>query len=219
MNDLVAKFDVRRLEPEDVDAVYGILAGWMTDVFGEVEFSRGMFTNIVAIADHAFVAEASGKVVGHADMRRADINVLVRQDARRRGIGTALLHACEEQVVDASARLHAVDAESAAAPFARANGYERAWEYWLMGLDLPAEPEPPVWPEGVRVRSFRPEDAVAVKELLDLSYAGEPDHVPLPFDDWKLFMLTDPSFDPTAWFVAEEPGGRLVGACLNWKDG
>jgi ribosomal protein S18 acetylase RimI-like enzyme len=68
------------------------------------------------------------------------------------------------------------------------------------------------------VRTFREDDAKAVKDLLDEAYAAEPGHNPLPFDDWCTFMLGDPSYDPEVWFLAVE-SERIVGAVLNWKEG
>jgi ribosomal protein S18 acetylase RimI-like enzyme len=38
------------------------------------------------------------------------------------------------------------------------------------------------------------------------------------FDDWRAFMLGDPSYDPDVWFLAVA-GDRVVGAALNWKGG
>ncbi|MEO8290763.1 MAG: GNAT family N-acetyltransferase [Gaiellaceae bacterium] len=214
----MAEFHIRPLEPADVDAAYEILADWQTKVFGEAEISHGMFSNFQEIVAAAYVAETPEGIVGHADVRADDVNVLVRGPQRRQGIGSALLRACEERAQGDTLRLIGLTDEPAAAPFAAANGYERAWEVWLMGVDLPTEPAPVAWPEGVAVRTFRDDDAPAVKDLLDKAYAAEPGHMPLSFEDWKTLMLGDPSFDPEAWFlvVADE---RIVGGALNWKEG
>jgi ribosomal protein S18 acetylase RimI-like enzyme len=88
-----------------------------------------------------------------------------------------------------------------------------------MQIDLDREPPEPVWPEGITVRSFKVEDARAVKELLDVAYAKEPDFREEPFEDWSRFMLDDTSFEAESWFVAEAADGSLVGAALNWKEG
>jgi mycothiol synthase len=214
----VADFRLRPLQPADIDAAYALLAEWQAQVFGEAEITNGMFSNVQKIAAAAFVAETEEGIVGHANMRGDDIGVLVPPAERRRGIGSALLRACEERAEGHVLGLTGVQSEPAAAPFARANGYEKAWEVWLMGIDLPAGAPAPEWPQGVAVRTFAPEDARPVKELLDVSYAEEPGHVPLPFEHWKTFMLGDPSFDPEAWFLAVA-GDRIVGAALNWKEG
>jgi mycothiol synthase len=214
----VAEFRIRPLEPTDVDAAYEILADWQTQVFGEAEISHGMFSNFQQIVDQAFVAETEDGIVGHADMRADDINVLVRDAERRQGIGSALLEACEAEAKGERLGLTGVANEPAAAPFAAASGYGKIWDVWLMGIELPDSPAQVEWPDGISIRTFRPDDAEAVKELLDLAYREEPHHTPLPFEDWKTFMLGDPSFDPEAWFLALD-GEQIVGAALNWKEG
>jgi mycothiol synthase len=214
----VADVRIRPADESDTKAVYPLFAEWQEEVFGEAEIGPKMFASAVASADAAFVAETAGGVVGHADVRGGDIEVVVGMAARRRGIGTALLAEAERAATADPVLLAAVTLEPAGAPFARANGYEKAWEYWLMAIDLPDEVPPPRWPDGVSVRPFGDEDAAPVKELLDLAYAAEPHHRPLRFEHWRRFMLEDPSFDPTAWFLVEANGG-LVGAALNWKEG
>jgi ribosomal protein S18 acetylase RimI-like enzyme len=214
----VAEFHVRAFESTDIDGAYELVAEWQEQVFGEAEMTRGMFSNLREIAAAAYVAESADRIVGHAGIRADDIDVVVRGSERRRGIGSALLRACEEQVQGDVLGLFGVTLEPAAAPFAAAHGYDKAWEVWLMGVDLGGRADAPVWPHEVSVRTFRPDDAPAVKELLDTAYAAEPGHNPLSFDDWKTFMLGDPSYDPSVWFLALA-GEEIVGAALNWKEG
>lgn len=214
----MADLEVRPSRPEETDAAYQILAEWETEVFGEPEITLGMFTNGLTIADASYVAETPDGIAGHAGIWAESVNVLVKGTKRRRGVGTALLRAVEEAAETNLLRLIGVTLEPAAAPFAAANGYEKVSEVWLMGVDLPTELPPPAWPDDVLVRTFREEDARGLKELLDLAYSEEPDHVPRSFEDWRAFMLTDPSFDPEAWFLAFG-GGGMVGAVLNWKEG
>ena len=208
---------VRRARSDDVAAAHAILAAWQEAVFGQAEMTAGMVANADAIADASYVAEGEDGIAGHASVRAESVNVLVAPSARRRGIGTALLRAAEAAAGADVLRMIGVTLEPAAAPFARVNGYEKASEVWLMGVDVADVAGDPAWPDGVSVRTFRDEDAPALKELLDLAYAEE-DEEQLPYEDWRTFMLGDPSFDPEAWFLAVD-GDRLVGAALNWDDG
>jgi ribosomal protein S18 acetylase RimI-like enzyme len=214
----VAEVEIRPFQPADVDPAYELLAEHQRELFGEPELTYGMFTNLIAIADASYSAETAAGFMGSAHIRAEGVGVLVRKSERRRGIGTQLLRAVEERAEGEVLRLTGVTLEPAAAPFSAANGYEKAWEVWLMGVDLEAEQPAPAWPEDVTVRTFREEDAETVKDLLDEAYAAEPHHSPLPFGDWRTFMLGDPSFDPEVWFLAVE-GERIVGAVLNWKEG
>jgi GNAT superfamily N-acetyltransferase len=213
----LADVEIRDFRPDDLDASYQLLMEWHTELPGEPEVTRGMFGNLVEIADAGFVAETAGGVVGAAFIRGQGGDVFVRRSERRRGIGTRLLRAIEEKAVAEVLSLVAMRPDDPARYFLEANGYSKAWVYWLMGVDLEEPPES-VWPEGASVRTFREDDAPAVKELLDVSYAAEPHHVPLPFEDWRSFMLGDPSFDANVWFLALAED-RVVGAALNWKEG
>jgi ribosomal protein S18 acetylase RimI-like enzyme len=208
---------IRLFQAEDVEPAYAILNDEQREI-GEPELSLGMLQNIVAISDASWAAEASGELVGSAHIREGGIDVLVRKAERRRGIGSRLLRTAEDATDAPVLRLVAPSAQPAAAAFCAANGYQKAWEVWLMGIDLDDTLEPPRWPDDVAVRTFRPEDAAAVKELLDLAYAEERDHRPLSFEDWQTFMLGDPDFDPACWFLAEAEG-ELAAAILNWNDG
>jgi mycothiol synthase len=214
----VAEFTIRPARPEDADAAFTLFADWQRAVLGEVEIQREMFMSSRAAADGLFVAETANGLVGDAAVRGNGIDVGVAPGWRRRGIGTALLTAVEEAATEDPVLLVGVAHEPSAAPFAQANGYAKAWEVWLMGIDLPAEVPAPEWPKGVGVRTFRAEDAAEVKELLDLAYRDEFHHHPMSFENWRRFMLDDPMYDPEAWFLAVAEG-RIVGAALNWDEG
>jgi mycothiol synthase len=214
----VAEVRIRRSGPEDMEAVYRLFAAWQESVFGEAEMGPEMFASALATGDAAFVAEAEGGIVGQSGVRGGGIDVLVEPTLRRQGIGTALLAEAEQAATAEPLLLVGVALEPSAAPFALASGYSKDWEVWLMGIDLPATPPTPEWPEGVGMRTFREDDARAVKELLDLAYAQEFHHRPLPFEHWRRFMLEDPSYDPDVWFLAVV-GNEIVGAALNWKEG
>jgi ribosomal protein S18 acetylase RimI-like enzyme len=213
----VAEVQIRNFRPEDAEAAYEQLAEQQKEL-GEPEMTRAMFDNIIAIADASFTAERDSEVVGHSSVRNGGIDVLVGRAHRRQGIGTALLRAAEDAATAGVLRLAGVTLEPAVRPFAEANGYEKAWDYWLMGIDLDDSLPPPRWADDVIVRTFREEDAEEVKDLLDLAYSAEAHHTPLPFEDWKTLMLGDPGFDPACWFIVESDG-EIVAAALNWKEG
>jgi ribosomal protein S18 acetylase RimI-like enzyme len=213
----VADVEIRPYRHEDLDAAYAILHEEQREL-GEPEITLGMFSNLMDIADASFAAERAGEIVGSSHVRGGGIDLGVRSSDRRQGIGTRLLAAAEESTEAPVLRLYTGTLQPAGAAFALANGYEKAWDYWLMGIDLDDSLEPPHWPDDVAVRTFRADDAEVVKELLDLAYAEEADHEPMELEDWKTFMLGDPNFDPSCWFLAEAEG-ELAAAALNWDDG
>jgi mycothiol synthase len=214
----VADVAIRAATMDDLEPTYEVAAACERALYEEPELTIehlratwGFWTG--------FTAWEGRRVVGSSAVRGDDLVVFVHPDARRRGIGTQLLRAAEGAATLDVLQADAVTLEPAAAPFLRANGYEKVWEIWLMGVELADAPvEEPRWPAGIQVRTFRSEDAAALKKLLDEAYAAEPEYRPLPFDEWRQFMLGDPSFDSDVWFLAEA-GGELAAAALNWKEG
>jgi mycothiol synthase len=216
----VAEFAVRPARPEDTEAAYEIFADWQRSSYGEVEIGPEMFATGLAGADAVFVAETEDGVVGHSDVDGGWIDVGVEPSVRRRGVGTALLRAAEGAATAEPTLLMALQSDPPGAAFAQANGYEKAWEVWLMGIDLPEEIRKPEWPQGVSMRTYGGEEAEAreIKELLDLAYAEEFHHQPATFENWSRFMFEDPMFDAKVWFLAVADG-KIVGAALNWDEG
>jgi mycothiol synthase len=211
---------VRPARPEDAEAAFELYADWQRSNYGQVEIGRDMYESILASADGSFVAEVDDRIVGQADASGGWIDVGVEPSVRRRGIGTALLRAAEAAATAEPTLLTALQSDPPGAAFAHANGYEKAWEVWLMGIDLPEGIPEPEWPEGVSVRTYGGEEAEAreIKELLDLAYAEEFHHQPATFENWSRFMFEDPMFDAAVWFLAEADA-KIVGAALNWDEG
>ena len=216
----MAEFAVRPARPEDTEAAYEIFADWQRSSYGEVEIGPEMFATGLAGADAVFVAETEDGVVGHSDVDGGWIDVGVEPSVRRRGAGTALLRAAEGAATAEPTLLTALQSDPPGAAFARASGYEKAWEVWLMGIDLPEKIPEPEWPEGVSMRTYGGEEAEAreIKQLLDLAYAEEFHHQPATFENWSRFMFEDPMFDADVWFLAVA-GDKIVGAALNWDEG
>jgi mycothiol synthase len=200
-----------------MDAAYAVLVDSHEALYGEAQMTSGMLANLFAIGSGR-VADRSGEIVGAGVITRDLGRLWVRRSDRRWGIGTELLRALEGGAPLDVLRFAAPTLEPAAAPFLARNGYRRAGEIWLMGIDLPPRLPEPEWPEGVSVRTFEEHDAPAVKRLLDEAYAGEPGYVPPTFASWRRFMLGDPSYDPSVWFLVVA-GDEIVATALSWKEG
>jgi mycothiol synthase len=211
----VADVEIRTGSADDVEAAYAVLAACGGGAWFELglEELRALWRSYPA----TWVAE-DDMIVAYAAVRGSDAEVYVLPHVRRQGIGSRLLREAERAIEGPRAEVAAPSDEPTAAPFLHRHGYETSYEFWLMQTDLEGFPEP-TWPDGIITRTFRRGEARAVKALLDLSYSEEPDFRPPSFEDWSGFMLADPSFDPSCWFIAEAPDGSLAGAALNWKEG
>jgi ribosomal protein S18 acetylase RimI-like enzyme len=214
----VADVEVSPARDEDLEPVYELVAENRRQMFGDVSgFELTHMQNLWPLLRGNWVAYSGADLMGAAALVFDGVEVDVRLDVRRRGIGTRLLRVAEEATDRESLRADAVTLEPAAAPFLHANGYEKGWEYWLMRIDLLGAVEEPVWPDGVLVRTFR-EDAQQLWSLLELAYADDLSTELPQFSEWRELMLGDPSFEPENVFLVEVDG-ELVAAALNWKEG
>jgi GNAT superfamily N-acetyltransferase len=188
----VADVEIRPATPADISAAYKVLEACRLGPW--FDLTRDQFRAWWPTYRSTWVAEMND-IVGFAATRGGSVEVYVEPSARRRGIGTRLLTEAEAVVegprLDATARRD----EPAAAPFFDRHGYRPSREVWLMQIELDRAFPEPTWPEGIAVRTFRGDEARDVKDLLDVSYAKDPDFRDEPFEEWSRFMLEDTSFE------------------------
>jgi ribosomal protein S18 acetylase RimI-like enzyme len=207
--------DVREARSEDVEGAFTVLDACQREG-GESGWTLAHLRNYWQIERPRWVAEQGGSIVAYAELGREGFDLAVHPRSRRRGIGTRLLDKVESAAKDRDALRSGTYASVPGGPeFLTGRGFVKAWDFWKMGMELADDPEEPLWPGGVSVRTFRDEDAKELKVLLDLAYAEEQFHIPASLENWRQAMLGDPSFDPEFWFLAEAEG-KLVGAVLNW---
>lgn len=78
--------------------------------------------------------------------------------------------------------------------------------FFRMEVDLSEEPEQPVWPEGITVRTYETGETRAVYDAVMDAFADHWDHVPTAFEEWEHFTVGSTMFDPTLWFLADVDG-------------
>lgn len=146
---------------------------------------------------------------GYARLDAATAEVVVRPDARRRGLGTALVTALRDRTGGAIEIWAHADLPAAQA-FAAAVGLQRSRV--LRQLRRAAADQLPAvgWPDGVTVRTFEPgRDEDAWLALNARAFAHHPEQ-----GRWTRADLDEreaaPWFDPAGFFLAEREGA-LVG--------
>ena len=165
--------------------------------------------------------DAHGALLGYARLELApdepEAELVVRPEARRRGIGSALVARLEELAGDRPLRVWAHGEVAGSRELAAARGYTRARVLLQMRRPLEGvDPRPRLrLPDGVTVRTFRPgvdEDAwLAVNAR---AFASHPEQGRWTPEDLAL-REAEPWFDPAGFFLAwrDEPGGpRLLGS-------
>jgi mycothiol synthase len=93
-------------------------------------------------------------------------------------------------------------------------GYRRARHSFHMRIDLDGDQSEPEWPDGVSVRAMREGEERRVYEAQMASFADTWMFAPDPYDSWLHWMVEEPSFDRSLWFVAEQDG-ELAGIILS----
>ena len=94
------------------------------------------------------------------------------------------------------------------------NGYGKARHSFRMRIDLDGQQPEPEWPDGVSVRTMREGEERRVYDAEMASFADTWMFAPDPYDSWLHWMVEEPSFDRSLWFIAEQDG-ELVGIVLS----
>ncbi|HVU78849.1 MAG TPA: GNAT family N-acetyltransferase [Gaiellaceae bacterium] len=202
--------DIRDARPTDLPWVFELLAARDRAATGTAEVKyddlaqgwESKSTDRYVTDDGGYGAlNASGELVvagSHPDA------LLARIERRARERGLPLLTAV------------VVDGDTPSGELVRRAGYVQRGEVLRMWRQLDGALPDPAWPDGVRVRTYRPEDAARLHALLDEAYGAWDDtYVARPLDVWLADMTSHDDFDPKLWFLAERDG-TLAGCALHW---
>jgi ribosomal protein S18 acetylase RimI-like enzyme len=145
-----------------------------------------------------------------------------------RGIGTYLIRWAEERAQQAllrapeGARVTLMnwvnDVDLRTPPLFEVCGWNLIRKSYRMEIELIEPPAEPVWPDGIRLRTFVPDqdERITVEADRD-SFRDHWGYVERPFEDeLKMFkhFMSKHDFDPTLWLLAMD-GDRVAGICLN----
>jgi mycothiol synthase len=157
------------------------------------------------------VAESERALLGYALLDRSEdaaarAECVVRPDARGRGIGRALVEQLLARSGSRALEIWSHGDSPAAAAVARHTGLRRVRELRRMRLDLTDPLPAAVLPDGVTLRTFRPDtDAQAWVELNAAAFSGHPEQGAMTLEDLQARMH-QPWFDPAGFFLAERDG-------------
>jgi mycothiol synthase len=154
--------------------------------------------------------------LAHVDLAaagdHATVEIVVRPDQRRHGLGSALLAAAAELSGDSPLRAWAHGNLPAAQGFARAHRYEAVRELWQMSRPLDdALPTAPL-PAGFTMRAFRPgEDDHAWLAVNAGAFAHHAEQGAWQAADLQQRMA-EPWFDPAGFLLlVDDASGELAG--------
>lgn len=145
--------------------------------------------------------------------RRAFVDV--HPDVRGRGIGTSLRAWTVDRVRELGGTYVAqviddrlVDVVTAL----QADGYAPRYTSWVLRMDHPSPPEP-VPPEGIALRTFRPEDEAALLTMFEESFSEFEDRLPSTVVTWRAMTTRREGFRNEDMIVAVD-GDRIVGGAF-----
>lgn len=206
----------------DGDATVAISADDMRQMWQEPGFHLD--------TDAWVIQTAEGRIVGYGELYNRHAFTAFEGDGyvhpqfEGQGIGTSLLRAME-----ARARVLMDQAEPDLQVFIRNGmglndrsahklheneGYHVVRYSWRMEIVLDAPPPPPVWPEGVELRPYRPaEQARAVYETSEEAFRDHWGHMPMKYEIWEMKTILRAGFDPGLSFIAWD-GDQVAGIAL-----
>jgi mycothiol synthase len=211
---------VREPSADDAEGIAEACNELSTKLYGVADLSAEEIRHWLTLPDlDTAVAEAGGEIWGYADFHRRDDGLLVadlrvRPSAWGRGAADALLD--EAEATADGARIHCIVAEldDEGRGALERRGYRLIRHTFLMQIDFEEPPAPPEWPPGFAVRTYAgEEDAQAVHECHQESFADHWEHRPVSFEKWRTFTVDRPGFDATISWLAEADG-ELAGICL-----
>jgi mycothiol synthase len=159
------------------------------------------------------LAYDEGRLVGYAHLDRgeaaegASAEVVVHPDARRRGVGRALISALRTATDSGPLRLWSHGHLAAARDFAAADGFTNVRELWQMrrplGADAPPLPAVTL-PDGFAARTFLPgRDEQVWLAVNARAFASHPEQGRMTLDD-LLLREAEPWFDPAGFILVEQ---------------
>ena len=141
-------------------------------------------------------------------------NCTVHPELEGRGLGTALLRWTQEIARAQGGTIvggTVPDENAPARALFLANGYDPAWDSWILEISHQEEPAEPRLPPGYRIRPFTQDEAEAVHRVIEDAFSGWESRPPTPFVDWRSWALERPGFEP--WMIPVVTNGHeLMGA-------
>jgi mycothiol synthase len=215
--------ELRVATPEDTGALTDLLNAIGIELYGEPDLTAEELRRFLSMPQlEVVVAEREGRIVGSSDRRREDVRdrcwLDVRVLAGEAELAAELLRDIERRAaadVDPGARAmtYVSSRDDTVRGVVEAAGYRPIRASYSMAIALD-EPPQPVWPEGIEVGTYDPdEDEAAVYEAQQESFRDHWEHVDRPVEEWRAFLVDTPAFDPSFWFVARE-GREVAGICL-----
>jgi ribosomal protein S18 acetylase RimI-like enzyme len=212
----------RLAAPEDVQAITDLIAACELADDGEVEIDPDDVAFVFDRAnarpeDTIVVFDEQDRMVAWGDVYKERAEGDVHPDRRGQGLGARLLawtEAYARETGQPSIRQVVTDANTRAADLFRSNGYGVGHISWILQISF-EDGGPPVvvTPDGITIRAYREDDALATYRVIEDAFNEWPGRRPSTFEEWAPFGIGHGSFAPRLSRLAFD-GDELVGTAL-----
>lgn len=232
MTNNTASLVLRTPVPEDAEKAFDLVTRCETADLGEalLEWEEHLADwEDIAPESRWVVATADQQIVGYAILFTYGpgdntLFAYVHPDFTGLGIGTMLLQAVEQRVHEIAPpegpvyfRVNNPGGKPAAEALFVGQGFHIKTHVFQMRIEMSAPPPAPVWSDDLRPRLLRSpdEDKIAWQVIEDAF--EQPGRVRRPFEAWHSRVFDSEAFDPTLFWVVENPAGEIVAAihCQN----
>ncbi|MBN2045794.1 MAG: GNAT family N-acetyltransferase [Anaerolineales bacterium] len=242
-------FSIRPVTLEDIPAAVELFNQTSVEMIGSRDFTPKEIEKdwttpgVAPETDFRAVISPDGLLVGYVEVWTiGELPVhpwvwgRVHPDFKGLGIGTALLTWAERrasQVIETvppdarvAFRSTAFDTHQPSNDLLNGYGMKKIRHSFQMRIRMTEKPPEPVWPEGISVRTFRPEDLEAVYRADEEAFQDHFGHTPQEFEAGlarfrHMFVEDEEGFDPELWFLAMD-GEEIAGISLcrkqSWED-
>jgi mycothiol synthase len=214
---------IRPARKEDVEAAAELLNEHSRRLHGTDDVSAADLLQYwqspdVELGQDILLAEGTDGLVGYADIGIHGDSVWLDVRGTDPEALSALLEAIEERGTAKEPGKNLWGYSSAddkpLVDLYESSGYRRARHSFRMRIDLDRDPPAPEWPDGFRVRTMREGEERRVYDAQMASFADTWMFAPDPYESWLHWMVEEPSFDRSLWFLAEQDGD-LAGIILS----
>lgn len=212
----------------DAAEVAQIVMAVETSLHGDTTYSQGDLErewSVLELEQNTRVVRDGDRVVAYGTLRdlgeRWRAEACVHPEARGRGIGRLIATELEAHAVAGGARRlqsSVFEPDTAAHELLEALGYRAVRVFREMRIDLDAPPDPPRWPDGLRVVPFDAErDARAFHAASQEAFADHWDYTPGEFDAWLKEHIETERYDP-ALVCAVHAGDEIAAGTFSAGD-
>jgi mycothiol synthase len=195
-------------------------AAYGEDEYGPAEFRTWLSSPKLDRARDIRVAELEGRIIGYVDVDaqgedpvRWWSDVKVRPDVDVDAVIAELVDWVERRAEGGVLRAWNPSAIKGVGPAFERLGFRPVRHSYRMAIELEGEPEPPVWPDALSVRTFREDEGRAVYEAFKETWQDTLEPEEEPYEEWAHWTVESENFDPSLWFLACE-GEEIAGFSL-----